>query len=175
MTGRHGCCSSPRHEASPAAIDLRTGEEMLMQVLAAVSIAGLFQGGFVVAMVLLMTLLVLARWTARNEDMSGAKRASARMIGKFLLVAAPALALPFLIRTLVAVEVCGAVSRAEGALRRQLLQSPGGWRACRFASSDRGDAIKGAGGRGPCRIESSDERDRRLGSDRCCDRQEQLR
>ena len=34
---------------------------------AGVSIAGLFESGFVVAMVLLLALLVLARWKARNE------------------------------------------------------------------------------------------------------------
>jgi TRAP-type C4-dicarboxylate transport system permease large subunit len=41
---------------------------------AGVSIAGLFQSGFVVAMVLLLILLVLARWNARHEDMTGIKR-----------------------------------------------------------------------------------------------------
>ena len=45
---------------------------------AGVSIAGLFQSGFVVAMVLLLTLLVLARWKARHEDMRGATRAPLR-------------------------------------------------------------------------------------------------
>ena len=34
---------------------------------AGVSIAGLFESGFVVAMVLLLALLVLARWKARHE------------------------------------------------------------------------------------------------------------
>ena len=40
---------------------------------AGVSIAGLFESGFVVAMVLLLALLVLARWKARHEDMRGAR------------------------------------------------------------------------------------------------------
>ena len=57
---------------------------------AGVSIAGLFQSGFVVAMVLLLALLVLARWKARHEDMRR-RRAARRcaVIGRLLLIAAP--------------------------------------------------------------------------------------
>lgn len=69
--------------------------------IAGVSIAGLFQSGFVVAMVLLLSLLVLARWKARREDMSNVKRATLAMVWKVLLIAAPALVLPFLIRSAV--------------------------------------------------------------------------
>ena len=65
---------------------------------AGVSIAGLFQSGFVVAMVLLAALLVLARWKARHEDMTGVKRATLANVGRLLLLASPALVLPFLIR-----------------------------------------------------------------------------
>jgi tripartite ATP-independent transporter DctM subunit len=68
---------------------------------AGVSIAGLFQSGFVVAMVLLLSLLVLARWKARHEHMEGARRAALPVVGRLLLIAAPALALPFLIRSAV--------------------------------------------------------------------------
>jgi tripartite ATP-independent transporter DctM subunit len=68
---------------------------------AGVSIAGLFQAGFVVAMVLLLTLIVLARWKARHENMGGARRAAPRVIGRLLLISAPALVLPFLIRSAV--------------------------------------------------------------------------
>lgn len=68
---------------------------------AGVSIAGLFESGFVVAMVLLMALLVLARWKARHEDMAGARRAPWSAIGRLVLVASPALVLPFLIRSAV--------------------------------------------------------------------------
>jgi tripartite ATP-independent transporter DctM subunit len=74
---------------------------IVLGAVAGVSIAGLFQAGFVVAMVLLAVLLVMARWKARNEDMKGAKRAPMRMVGRFLLVAAPALILPFIIRSAV--------------------------------------------------------------------------
>ncbi len=48
---------------------------------AGVSIAGLFQSGFVVAMVLLAALLVLARWKARGEVMEGVRRAAVRHRG----------------------------------------------------------------------------------------------
>ena len=68
---------------------------------AGVSIAGLFQSGFVVAMVLLLALLVLARWKARHEVMDGVRRAPLAAIGKLLLIATPALVLPFLIRSAV--------------------------------------------------------------------------
>lgn len=65
---------------------------------AGVSIVGLFQAGVTVAAVLLVALAVLARWKARKEDMTGVRRASLGAIGKSLLVAGPALVLPFLIR-----------------------------------------------------------------------------
>jgi tripartite ATP-independent transporter DctM subunit len=68
---------------------------------AGVSIAGLFQSGIVVAMVLLTALLLLARWNARHEDMYGTRLAPIKLIGKLLLISAPALALPFLIRSAV--------------------------------------------------------------------------
>ena len=68
---------------------------------AGVSIAGLFQSGFVIAMVLLLSLLVLARWKARHEHMDNVRRAPFSIIGKALLIAAPALVLPFLIRSVV--------------------------------------------------------------------------
>jgi tripartite ATP-independent transporter DctM subunit len=68
---------------------------------AGVSIAGLFQSGFVIAMVLLAALLVLARWKARHEVMDGVKRAPLATVAKLMLIAAPALVLPFLIRSAV--------------------------------------------------------------------------
>lgn len=74
---------------------------IVLGAVAGVSIAGLFQSGFVVAMVLLLMLVVLARWKARHEDMRGASRVPMRRVGRLLLVAGPALALPFLIRSLV--------------------------------------------------------------------------
>jgi tripartite ATP-independent transporter DctM subunit len=68
---------------------------------AGVSIAGLFESGFFVAMVLLLALLLLARWKARNEKTGHVKRPALKVIGRFALVAAPALVLPFLIRSAV--------------------------------------------------------------------------
>lgn len=68
---------------------------------AGVSIAGLFQSGVIIAMVLLIALAILARWKARHEIMDQVKRSSSSVIGRALLIAAPALVLPFLIRSAV--------------------------------------------------------------------------
>jgi tripartite ATP-independent transporter DctM subunit len=68
---------------------------------AGVSIAGLFTSGFVIAMVLLVALAVLARWRARGESLDGVRRAPFSMIWGTMLIAAPALVLPFLIRSVV--------------------------------------------------------------------------
>ena len=68
---------------------------------AGVSIAGLFTSGFVIAMVLLLVLAILARWKARHEAMDGIRRAPMKTVGKAAIVAAPALVLPFLIRSAV--------------------------------------------------------------------------
>lgn len=74
---------------------------IVLGAVAGVSIAALFKSGFVVAMVLLVTLAVVARWKARHEDMSGTMRLPMHRVGQLLLIAGPALALPFLIRALV--------------------------------------------------------------------------
>jgi tripartite ATP-independent transporter DctM subunit len=68
---------------------------------AGVSIAGLFQSGVVIAAVLLVTLALLARWKARHEIMDNVRRASWPVIGRALMIAGPALVLPFLIRSAV--------------------------------------------------------------------------
>lgn len=68
---------------------------------AGVSIAGLFTSGFLVAMVLLLVLAVLARWKAGVESLRGVRRAPFAVIWKAALVAAPALVLPFIIRSAV--------------------------------------------------------------------------
>lgn len=65
---------------------------------AGVSIAGLFNAGFAIAMVLLLALAILARWKARGEDMKGVARAPVSLIGRTALIAGPALVLPFIIR-----------------------------------------------------------------------------
>lgn len=74
---------------------------IVLGAVAGVSIAGLFQSGFVIAMVLLASLLVLARWRARHENLGGVRRPTWRAVGKLLLVASPALVLPFVIRSAV--------------------------------------------------------------------------
>jgi tripartite ATP-independent transporter DctM subunit len=68
---------------------------------AGVSIAGLFQSGVVIAAVLLVALALLARWKARHEIMENVRRASWSVIGRALMIAGPALVLPFLIRSAV--------------------------------------------------------------------------
>ena len=65
---------------------------------AGVSIAALFTSGFVIAFVLLLSLAVLARWKARGESMEGVQRASFKVVRTTLLIAGPALLLPFIIR-----------------------------------------------------------------------------
>lgn len=65
---------------------------------AGVSIAALFTSGFVIAMVLLVTLAILARWKARHEDMQGVSRPKVKLILTTFVASIPVLLLPFLIR-----------------------------------------------------------------------------
>lgn len=66
-----------------------------------VSIAALFTGGLVPAAVLALSLAVIARWRSGSDDLHKVRRAPAREVGRTLIVALPALALPFLIRAAV--------------------------------------------------------------------------
>jgi tripartite ATP-independent transporter DctM subunit len=66
-----------------------------------VSIAGLFTGGLLPALVAGLMLCALISYRYRNEDVSHLKRASLRQIGRAFLVGLPALALPFVIRAAV--------------------------------------------------------------------------
>ena len=68
---------------------------------AGVSIAGLFAGGMVPAIVMALALAAVAWWRARDEDVSGVARPGGREIAKAFIVAAPAIALPFIIRAAV--------------------------------------------------------------------------
>ena len=63
-----------------------------------VSIAALFTGGLLPGIVLALALAVVVRFRYRHDDLSHVRRAGGREIGASLLVAAPALALPVLIR-----------------------------------------------------------------------------
>jgi tripartite ATP-independent transporter DctM subunit len=67
---------------------------------AGVSIAALFTGGILPGVVLAVLLAVLARFRSA-EVAVGLKRAPLRVVGRTLLIATPALALPVLIRTAV--------------------------------------------------------------------------
>jgi tripartite ATP-independent transporter DctM subunit len=66
-----------------------------------VSIAALFTGGLLPAVVLACLLCFVVRWRCRGEDLSDVKRATRREIARSFVVALPALALPFLIRAAV--------------------------------------------------------------------------
>ena len=66
-----------------------------------VSIAALFTGGLLPGIVVGIALCVVVWWRYRDEDLSGIKRAGAREVGWKLMIAAPAVALPFVIRTAV--------------------------------------------------------------------------
>ena len=66
-----------------------------------VSIAALFTGGLLPAVVGMIALGVVVYFQSRNEDMSGVHKATGAQIRRALWVALPALALPFVIRTVV--------------------------------------------------------------------------
>lgn len=66
-----------------------------------VSIAALFTGGLLPAVVLACLLCFVIRWRCRGEDLSHVNRATTREIARSFVVALPALALPFLIRAAV--------------------------------------------------------------------------
>ncbi len=65
-----------------------------------VSIAALFTGGLVPALVLAITLALVARWRAKDE-VSTSARASWLTVAKLFAIALPGLALPFIIRAAV--------------------------------------------------------------------------
>jgi tripartite ATP-independent transporter DctM subunit len=66
-----------------------------------VSIAGLFTGGLLPALVLAAALGLVAWRRSRHDDVSQVRRASPAQVLRALLTAAPALVLPFLIRAAV--------------------------------------------------------------------------
>ncbi len=66
-----------------------------------VSIAALFTGGMLPAVVLGAALCFVVWWRCRDEDLSNVKRYPKREIAKLALIAAPAIALPFVIRAAV--------------------------------------------------------------------------
>ena len=66
-----------------------------------VSIASLFTGGLMPAAVLAVGLAAMARWRSGGENMEGVVRATPRQVVRALVIAVPALILPFLIRAAV--------------------------------------------------------------------------
>jgi tripartite ATP-independent transporter DctM subunit len=66
-----------------------------------VSIAALFTGGMLPALVLGLPLCAVVWWRYRNEDLREVKRMPKREIARLALVALPAIALPFVIRAAV--------------------------------------------------------------------------
>jgi tripartite ATP-independent transporter DctM subunit len=66
-----------------------------------VSISALFTGGLLPALVAAFALVVVAWWRARGDDVSDLKHAPAKEIVRTLLIAAPGLTLPFVIRGVV--------------------------------------------------------------------------
>ncbi|MGG7519435.1 TRAP transporter large permease subunit [Allorhizobium undicola] len=66
-----------------------------------VSIAALFTGGLLPAVILGLTLAAVVWWRYRDEDLSSIRRASWKEIVASFVVALPAIALPFLIRAAV--------------------------------------------------------------------------
>lgn len=66
-----------------------------------VSIASLFTGGLLPAVVGMLCMCVVVYFQTRNENMQGVARAPAKLIWKNFMVAIPAIALPFVIRTAV--------------------------------------------------------------------------
>jgi tripartite ATP-independent transporter DctM subunit len=66
-----------------------------------VSIAALFTGGMVPALVLGLCLCSVVWWRYRKEDLSGVEVHSGRQIGRYMVIALPAILLPFVIRAAV--------------------------------------------------------------------------
>ncbi|WP_439402817.1 TRAP transporter large permease subunit [Bradyrhizobium sp. DASA03068] len=66
-----------------------------------VSISALFTGGLLPGVVLAVMLAAVVWWRYRREDLSHVKRATRRQIGRAFVIAIPAIALPFVIRTAV--------------------------------------------------------------------------
>jgi tripartite ATP-independent transporter DctM subunit len=66
-----------------------------------VSIAALFKGGMLPALVLGLVLCIVVRHRSRHEDLSAIVRVPRRTVARLFVVALPALALPFVIRAAV--------------------------------------------------------------------------
>ncbi|ANN79855.1 TRAP transporter large permease subunit [Bordetella flabilis] len=89
-------CTGAQTETIPPSIVLIT-----IGSVTGVSIAALFTGGMLPGVALGLALAVIVWRRSRGEDLSGVRRATGREIARLLMVAVPALLLPFLIRAAV--------------------------------------------------------------------------
>src|SRR6202023_3526578 len=81
-----------------------------------VSIAALFTGGLLPALVGALALVVVCYFRSRDEDLTGVRRASPMQVVRTFVIALPALALPFLIRTAVVEGVATATEVSTGGI-----------------------------------------------------------
>jgi tripartite ATP-independent transporter DctM subunit len=86
--------SSAMSETIPPSLVLIT----IGSVTPGLSIAALFTGGLLPALVAALALVVVARWRARDEDKGAGERAPLSVIARSLAIALPGLSLPFVIR-----------------------------------------------------------------------------
>lgn len=87
------CATGAQTETIPPSLVLIT-----VGSVTGVSITALFTGGLMPALVVGFFLAAVVWYRYRNEDLSGVTKSTKREIWKSLLAAAPALALPFIIR-----------------------------------------------------------------------------
>jgi tripartite ATP-independent transporter DctM subunit len=96
--------SSAMSETIPPSLVLIT----IGSVVPGLSIAALFTGGLLPALVAALGLVVVAWWRSRKEDKGGSERASLSTIVRTLVIALPGLSLPFVIRYAVIMGVATA-------------------------------------------------------------------
>ena len=96
--------SSAMSETIPPSLVLIT----IGSVVPGLSIAALFTGGLLPALVAALALVVVAWWRSRKEDKGASERAPLSTIARTLLIALPGLSLPFVIRYTVIMGVATA-------------------------------------------------------------------
>jgi tripartite ATP-independent transporter DctM subunit len=85
---------------------------IILGSITSVSITALFKGGILPSLVLGALLCGVVWWRCRHEDLSQVERAGHRAVARSLVIALPALALPFLIRAAVVEGVATATEVA---------------------------------------------------------------
>ena len=94
-----------------------------------VSIAALFTGGLLPALVLALALCVIVWWRSRGDDLTGVTRAPGGEVGRAFVIALPGLALPFLIRAAVVEGVATATEVSTIGIAYTIVGLPGHDRA----------------------------------------------